>query len=240
MVFALGREAAPFLRMLRPVEDVRGAPCRARLCGPKERKALVLETGIGAERTRSALQWLFECRSRKEGERCRFVVSAGFSGALQAGLRVGDIVLASEVIDLGGGRWPATWPGDIPRFELPSGIRFGRLLSTPHLIGAAEAKAALGSRFAAAAVDMETATVARLCGQHRVAFGCVRAISDAVDTSLSPQLVALISRSRIAPARIMAALAMQPALAAEMWRLARHTRLAAKTLAATLSGLLAL
>ena len=38
------------------------------------------------------------------------VLSAGFSGAVVAGLNVGDLILASEVCDADGVCRPATWP----------------------------------------------------------------------------------------------------------------------------------
>src|SRR5215831_11620071 len=85
VVFALGREAAPFLREFRPQQRFRGSPCRARFCGPAWLTVLVLETGVG--------------------------------GALRSGLRVGDVVLATEVADADGNVWPATWPDPLPPGE---------------------------------------------------------------------------------------------------------------------------
>jgi hypothetical protein len=73
-----------------------------------------------------------------------------------------------------------------------------------------------------------------------VPFGCVRAISDAMETALSPELVALLSRGRAAPGRVLAALARRPRLAGELWRLARHTRMASEQLGKALGELLTL
>ena len=69
---------------------------------------------------------------------------------------------------------------------------------------------------------------------------CVRAISDEVDTALSPQLISLFEGERIAPVRLLAALAKRPGLAGELWRLARHTRHAGRQLALALGELLTL
>src|ERR671925_365673 len=96
VVFALSRESAPFLRRHRPMRPIRPAPCRAW----QSRDVVVLETGVGAARTEMALHWLLDARPLDATPyRPRFVLSAGFCGALQEGWRVGDVILASEVGD---------------------------------------------------------------------------------------------------------------------------------------------
>src|SRR5262249_2313014 len=94
VLFALRREGLLFRRALAPHAAVPGGPCPAWRCGPEGRAALVLETGVGAKATRTALDWLVE----RGGVRPAFVLGAGFCGGLRAGLRVGDLVLASEVL----------------------------------------------------------------------------------------------------------------------------------------------
>jgi hypothetical protein len=101
-------------------------------------------------------------------------------------------------------------------------------------------KRALGERYGAAAVDMETAAVARACGRAGVPFGCVRAISDDVDTPLSPRLAALLAGGRVSPLRLLGQVARAPGLVGELWRLARQTRLAARQLGRALGELLTL
>jgi hypothetical protein len=73
-----------------------------------------------------------------------------------------------------------------------------------------------------------------------VPFGCVRAVSDDLHTALSPRLATLLSGGRVSPLRCLLALAGSPGLAAEMWRLAKQTRLAADNLAKALGELLTL
>ncbi|MCS6849819.1 MAG: hypothetical protein NZ700_01460, partial [Gemmataceae bacterium] len=70
---------------------------------------LAVETGVGGLRALAALNEL-----RRRGP-LAWVVSAGFAGALCPQLRVGDIVVAREVVDTNGRRWPTTWrPGGPP------------------------------------------------------------------------------------------------------------------------------
>src|SRR5207249_7526675 len=58
VLFALRREARSFLQEFRPQQRFPGAPCRARFCGPEWLTVLVMETGIGKNRTEQALRWL--------------------------------------------------------------------------------------------------------------------------------------------------------------------------------------
>jgi hypothetical protein len=47
VVFALGREAGPFLKEFRPHQRFPGAPCWASFTGPAWLTVLVLQTGMG-------------------------------------------------------------------------------------------------------------------------------------------------------------------------------------------------
>lgn len=241
VLFAMHREARPFLREFRPQQRFPGAPCRARFCGPAWLTVLTVETGIGPHRTERALEWLFSGPALGGvAYRPKLVLSAGFAGALRDDLRVGDVVLATEVADPGGHRWPTTWPGDLPPGEWHPPLHRGRLLGGSKLVAVPEEKRALGQTNAALAVDMESATVARLCTRAGVPFGCVRAISDETATALSPRLVSLLSAGRVSPLGTAGAVIRQPGLVPQLWRLARHTRLAAGQLGIAIGELLTL
>lgn len=241
LLFALSREARAFCREFRPQESFPEAPCRAQFCGPAWLPVLVVETGIGGPRVEKALTWLLnQPRLGMVPYRPKVVIAVGFSGALQEKLAVGDVILATEVADLEGNRWPTTWPGELPAGEWRPPLYRGRLLTVTHPVGSPEEKRALGERHQAAAVDMETAVVARLCQRQGVPFGCVRAVSDDLHMGLSPRLVSLIAGERISPLRMLAAVAKTPGLAGEMWRLARQTRMAGRQLALALGELLTL
>jgi adenosylhomocysteine nucleosidase len=176
-----------------------------------------------------ALMWLLS-----QPRLPKLIISAGFSGALRDGLNIADIIVATEVVDEDGTSWPAPWPGNLadPAFQR------GKLLTVSRTIADPEEKLALGQKHDAVAVDMETATVARMCSQHNILFGCVRAISDDVHISLSPDLDHVIVNGRVAPWRLATRLLRRPWFAAELWRLAKHTRLAADRLASAVKHLI--
>src|SRR5437667_11048611 len=115
VLFALRREARSFLHEFRPQERFPGAPCRARFCGPEWLTVLVLETGIGQKRTEEALHWLLAKPVLVNVPyQPKVVISCGFAGALQPDLQVGDLILATEVIDTEGHSLPVPWRGALP------------------------------------------------------------------------------------------------------------------------------
>jgi adenosylhomocysteine nucleosidase len=241
LLFALRREARPFYRGFPPQQTFPGAPCVARFCGPAWLTVLVLETGMGASRVEAALGWALTGPVLENVPyRPKLVVSAGFCGALQDQLQVGDVVLATDVVEPDGTVRSTTWPGELPPGEWRPPLHRGRLLGTDGPIVDPAAKRRLGERHTALAVDMEATAVARMCAKHGVPFGCVRAVSDAAATGLSPKLGALVAGGRVSPWKALTAAATSPGLAKEMWGLAKHTARAADQLAAALGELLTL
>jgi nucleoside phosphorylase len=176
-----------------------------------------------------ALTWLLD-----QPNFPKLIISAGFSGALCAGLNIADIIVATDVIDEGGGSWPAPWPEQIARDT----FQRGKILTVSGTVAQPHEKLALGQKHDAIAVDMETAIVARICSERGIPFGCVRAISDDVYTPLSADVDYVIVNGRVSGWRLLWRLLCRPRFAAELWRLAKHTRLAADRLAVALCQLI--
>ncbi len=241
VLFALGREAAPFLREFRPQQRFAGAPCWAKFCGPSWLTVLVVQTGVGAKAAEAAMNWLLS--SPRLGDvpyRPSLVLSAGFAGALTDSSQIGDIFLASDVCDEAGTVWPTTWPGELPAGEWRPPIRRGRLLTVSGIVADPSDKQKLGEKHQAVVVDMESAVVARLCARQQIPFGCVRTISDRIDTAMSKEVAELIWEGRISPLQLMKTVICSPRTVGEMWQLARHTRYAAGQMATALGELLTL
>jgi adenosylhomocysteine nucleosidase len=234
VVFALAREAMAFWKVFPVRRRVWQAPCPAWIAGPPRRAMLVLEAGLGRSAMESAVTWTLKRPDWGDGPyNPPFLVLAGFSGALKAGREVGSLVLATKVLDEHGGAWPANWPaGAAPGFER------GPIVTADALVFDPARKVETGNRYGALAVDMESATAARLCYDCGVPFGCLRAVSDDVDSQLSPTLVGLLRAGRPSFPGLLAAVIGRPAIVGELWRLARSTRLAARHLAAALDRLL--
>jgi adenosylhomocysteine nucleosidase len=256
IVFALHRESRPFVRRFNKYWQFPGAPCFASFFSRRRRNVLVLETGIGLARTKSALRWLLSCPQLDNVPyQPRFVLSAGFCGALQPDRKLGDIILADEVVDITGKSWMTTW-ADLPASELSSQesrvtsqtdtvssltplppVFRGRLLTTPGLIAGTDEKRKLGEVYAAAGVDMESAAVAEACTEAGIPFGCLRAVSDEIDTVLSPEVLDLLPDGRVSLKRVALTILRRASLLPELRSLARDTRHAAEQLGNVLGAL---
>jgi adenosylhomocysteine nucleosidase len=148
-----------------------------------------LKTGVGPQsasaKLTSALETLQPAR----------ILVVGYAGALDPGLRVGELVAVRRALLLG-----AHVPGGTPledmqpsemwelRLEgIDDGLRRGDVVTTPFIIGEPAQKALLHERFRALAVDMETASFASAGQAAGIPVSCVRAITDdAADEFLAP------------------------------------------------------
>ncbi|NNM71826.1 phosphorylase [Enterovirga aerilata] len=119
----------------------------------------------------------------------RAVVSFGIAGALEPGLRLGDVVLATAIVD-GNRRYPAS-----PEFRKLWAERLGgeaiavaecAIAGVDEPVLAPDAKAALRARSGAGAVDMESHLAADFAARHGLPFGAVRVVSDRADRVLPP------------------------------------------------------
>ncbi len=233
ILFALRRERAPFCRAYRPRRRFPDAPCWARFCRQDSRHCLVVETGVGQANVGRTLDWLLASPIIDGAAyRPRFILFAGFAGALTDGRHVGDVLRADEICDLHGHAWPTTWL---------DGARTrpcGRLLTTDHLVATPDEKRQLGAQYHAVAVEMESALFAARCTAAGIPFGCIRVISDAVTTALSPALLSFLADGRVSFWRLLTTLLRHPGLLSELLRLARDTKQASEQLGWALEELL--
>ena len=145
------------------------------VCGGKV-VALVL-VGMGREAARRGTRLLLD------GHRPRWIISAGFGGALDPSLRRNDVVLPTEVLDDDGRSFAlgVGVPGDA------KGFRAGRLATVDKILRTAAEKAELRARTGADVVDMETAGVAEVCVDRGVRMLSIRVISDEAGVDLPPR-----------------------------------------------------
>ncbi len=157
VVAAVRQEIAPFLKTLNGNREIH-----------------VLVAGIGSARVLGAV------RRRLQEAPCRLVISAGFAGATQPGFRLGDLLIASEVLDIRSSRrWiPARLKND-GRFSR------GRLATVDRPLSAPEEKRRFGALHGAAAVDMETAAVAAAASEAGVPWTALRAVLDPAEVTLA-------------------------------------------------------
>jgi 4-hydroxy-3-methylbut-2-enyl diphosphate reductase len=153
------------------------APLRIEQTALRTARTPVVRTGMGERRSRRAAD-------RLAGNA---VVVAGVAGGLAAGIRVGDIVVATEVVGPGGlravCRSAPMLAGALRRRGL--NVHCGPIRSSPRMIDNSARRQL--SEDGALAVDMESAWLAPPSGTP---FAVVRAISDTEDEPLlSPGIV---------------------------------------------------
>lgn len=159
-------------------------------------------------------------KSAIEGAAGRFdaLMSVGLCGALDPSLKVGDIVVASDVNGI------AAEQPDCPGVSLK-----GSLLSVDRIVDTA------GERqkwFAAgySAVEMEAAAVQSRAAELQVPFYCIRAVSDTADEEFSLDFnAARDSAGRIRVASLLMQAARRPVtIVPELLRLRRNADKAAR------------
>jgi adenosylhomocysteine nucleosidase len=181
--------------------------------------SIVVAGGIGASAARRAAEAVIALYAPET------VYSVGFAGALDASLAVGDIVKPARVINA----------GDASIVRLSGGT--GALVSFDSVANPAQ-KANLRDAFAAAAVDMEAAAVARAAEARGVVFGAIKAISDASDLALPPMDRFITPDGAFSEIRFAAYAAIRPWMWPQVLRLARNSNQASRALCAALSSLL--
>lgn len=177
--------------------------------------------GIGAQAARRAAEAIVALYAPK------VIYSAGFAGALDPELKVADIIHPRRVVNAG--------DGSSVTLERGEGVlvSFGSVASP-------EQKAKLRDSFAAQAVDMEAAAVARAAEVRGVGFGVVKVISDEFDfsfTSIFPSMERFVDANGLfLEGRFAWFAVLRPWLWPQVARLARNSRRASHALCDWLSG----
>lgn len=164
------------------------------------------------------------------------LVSFGYAGALNPGLRSGTLILPADVIEPDGTlhRADSGWLAALAAALAPDlPLATGALLSTPHLLASAEDKRAAHAATGAVAVDMETAAIAAAARRHGLPFIAVRAVLDEANQTVPSAVVAAVDdRGTVGLGRLMLALLARRREIPSLIPLARAARLSDRTLLA--------
>ena len=164
VTFALPAESSDFLRHLRNQSRTDRSGIRTIRGTIDDRTVAVLHTGVGEK----------VCRQRVanflRGQQFDLLISAGFAGALNDQLQVGDLLLAKnfstvELTEVGSSF-----------SRLP--IHEADLLTVRALIDSSDERNEIARTSGAAAVDMETEFIARACAEHGIPLLSLRVITD--------------------------------------------------------------
>jgi len=140
----------------------------------------------------------------------RRVLSIGICGGLSPSLRVGDCVVATEIV--AGGERLATnvaWTQDLAA-RVPA-ARLGVLAGSDAIVFDRSARRRLHEETAAIAVDMESHVAARVAHEHGLPFAAFRVVSDTHRQALPPAaLVAMLPNGKIDVRAVLRSLALSP------------------------------
>jgi hopanoid-associated phosphorylase len=153
----------------------------------------------------------------------RGVISIGLAGALSPLLKVGDVVIADQVIT-GLEKWDCHegW-----RVRLTSRLpcaHQGQLFGSDLIIENAETKSGLHTATGALAVDMESQVAARFAAKRNLPLAGLRVISDDAGHALPPAaLVAMRPDGGIALGRVLGSVLRRPGQVPALIRTARSS-----------------
>jgi nucleoside phosphorylase len=153
------------------------------------------------------------------------IVSVGFCGGLQPGLRVGQIIVGTEVLDpRDGTRFPCQPVGATCEHE--NGV-----VASQDRVAIDSAEKARLFASGAIAVDMESLAVAGGAQRASVPFFCIKAVSDLADESFRIDLNKMRTpEGRIARGKIVLYVLTRPWMLGELLRLRRRSQDAARAL----------
>jgi adenosylhomocysteine nucleosidase len=215
IVAALEREVWPL---------VRHWPVRRRSYEGKEFRFFERDTmvaicgGIGAAPARRAAEAVIQLYQPE------LLISAGFAGALQPDVRVGDVLTPGRVIDSSDGSRTDTGFGEETLVSFDS-------------VANVDQKAKLARAYVAQGVDMEATAVARAAAVHGVRFLACKAISDTRDFHMPPVARFVAPDGEFHATKFAVHVALRPWLWAKAVQLGRNSRLAADKLCQALAEL---
>jgi adenosylhomocysteine nucleosidase len=191
------------------------------------RRVMLAANGAGPRLAERAVEVAIRAVTAAElsSSKLEWIVSAGFCGALDPELREGQIVVASDVLDLALNESFPSLP-----IESDRKIITGTLVSQDRIAISSAEKAKLRS-LNAIAVDMESSGVASRAKRAHLPFSCIKVVTDRADESFRIDLNALrTSEGRIARGKIGLYALTHPKLMPDLLNLRRRAKDAAERL----------
>jgi len=221
VTFALPAESSAFVRSLEQRERksflVNGSI--------EGKEIIVLHTGVGSHKCGERLTE-FLLRNKPN-----IIVSSGFCGGTDDELKPCDLIIAENFSD----------KTLIKRaHEILEEVVIGRIFSADRVIDPAADRYAIGREQGAIAIDMETATIARLCTDFAVPMLALRVVSDspAAPFPAPPEILFDIKAQRTKLTSLFGHLARNPKAVAQLADFSKRIALVKTKLADALCTLL--
>jgi adenosylhomocysteine nucleosidase len=201
--------------------------------------AVVVCGGMGAEAARRAAEAVIALYQPE------VICSAGYAGALDPQLKVGEVVEPQRVVDAGDGSSVSLWgsphfsrkerarngaPAELRSAEQPGAAVPTCVLVSFGSVASPAQKAKLREAFEAQAVDMEAAAVARAAQARGVRFAAVKVISEEADFVVPPVERFVDAEGRFSEAGFAWFVVLRPWLWPRVARLGRNSWRASRAL----------
>jgi adenosylhomocysteine nucleosidase len=231
IVYATPMELAPFIERCERVREYQGGDFVFRGAKYGKIRIALAQAGMGAAKAKKATHALLD------GHTPKWVISAGFSGALRPELRIGDIVVGNAVVDAR--KEPLSFDLRMPA-DPEKGLHVGQLYQAEGFVRTVAEKKALSESTSALAVDMESLAVAEVCHERKLRYLAVRVISDDLTADLPPEILTVVgSTGALRWGATVAALLKRPGCVPDLWELRGKAHKAAERLATFLEGVVA-
>lgn len=185
----------------------------------------LLETGEGRLNAERRLE------ASLDRERARAVFSIGFAGALSPGLRIGDLVVATEVRGAEGRPEPML-VSTATRVTAGAPLHLAVAVTSDRILWQSAEKHALASSLGEgeiAFVDMESTSIANVCARRRLPFLIARSITDLLDEDLPLDFNKCRSEDgRVDSRKVLKAALFKPRILAGLLELRKHSELCAE------------
>ena len=169
------------------------------------------------------------------------IISAGFGGGIIAGLSVGNVVMAEQVLQWQGDDFEEVAVGFFGHNSVANTLALhrGTFITSDGILRKQSLAQHLKSSANNPVVEMETAAVARVAAGQGIPFLGIRAISDPWDEELAFSINEFCDDTmRIKPAKVLATVLKRPAIIPQLVRLAYNSHVAAASLGKAMGQLL--
>jgi adenosylhomocysteine nucleosidase len=227
ITFALRAESSDFVRLLtKPLTLAHegGESVRGQIHG---QSVAVFHTGVGEKSCRGHIE-NFLCE-----QQLKYLISAGFAGALDQELQIGDLLLSENFSSpelLGS-----------PHLDFADARLFlGKLATVPGIIDSNSERDRLAAESGAVAVDMETQFIAAACAAHRVPMLSLRVMSDTASEPFPtpPNVLYDLEKQKTDFGRLVLYLVTHPGALVRLNAFRQRVALARKSLTTALDRLL--
>jgi adenosylhomocysteine nucleosidase len=220
VAFALPNESSEFVRLL----DLRHETTRGLVGTLHGQKIHVLHVGVGAHAAHERLGLFLS-----EPPLPKLMISAGFAGALDDRLAVGDVLLGENFSD----PRPAAAVQD-------ASIQRGKLVSSEAILDSPAERERLATTTGAIAVDMETQAVHASCRLLGVPMLSLRAITDTprLPFPAPPAVLFDLEEQRTNAARLAGYLMTHPLAIPKLVAFAKRVKIARRRLTTALDQVL--